>query len=74
MLNGIGSFVGGAPNRKDSGGRGVGVGNRDSICCSHLHMGCIVESVRCAGSSNFQKLAGLYVISCLAHLVKFAIY
>ena len=74
MLNGIGSLLGGAPSNKDSEGRGDGEGNKDSMYYSHYCRGCIEESVRYAGSKSFQKLAGLYCISCLAHFVKFSIY
>ena len=73
MLKGIGIVWGAAPSVNACYGRGYGSGNRVDRCYSHVSIVCMVESVFCAGSRSFQKLAGFRTISCLAHFVKLSI-
>ncbi len=74
MVNGSGMIVASVPMLNVCSYMLVCVGNNSWRYYSHDGNVCIVGSVVAGGSSNLQKLAGLYHNSLCAHLLKFVIY
>ncbi len=73
-LKGRGSASVGVPIVNGSSDIFYGTGNNSRIYCSHVAIGYIFESVEDGGSSNFQKFAGLWYNSCVAHFLNLLIF
>ncbi len=73
-LNGKGSVSIGVPIVNGSSDIFYGIGNNSVIYYSHVAIGYIFESVEDGGSSNFQKFAGLWYNSCVAHFLNLLIF